>query len=208
MKKLLCGVIGVFVITVATSVRAADGPLSALAGATSWSGFYIGAGLGFRSSDTNVDVTSANTTVGSSSFNLISVAGCNSGVLCVLGEPFNGTSFRFAPYIGYDWQIAPRWVVGLEGDFGIGNQTTTLNGFIYPAPTVLGGNAADSFGVKTTWDASARVRAGFLVCASNSVTITAGGGTVTFGCTGLLTTDGVRVRTDTATAGIAYKFNL
>jgi outer membrane immunogenic protein len=128
-----------------------------------WTGFYVGAGLGFRSSDTKSDVTSASNTVGGTPFNLISTAGCTTGVPCVLGEPFNGISFRFAPYLGYNWQIAPRWVVGLEGDVGIGNRTTSLNGGYYPAPSIGLGAAFESFAVKTTWDASARVRAGFLV---------------------------------------------
>jgi outer membrane immunogenic protein len=166
MKKFLCSVIGCFLIAVAAPAGAADLALPAPApvAAPSWTGFYVGAGLGFRSSNTNATVTSATTTVGAlGPFNLIANNGCNAGVPCALGEPFNGTSFRFAPYLGYDWQIAPRWVVGLEGDFGIGNQTTSLNGGFYPAPTVLAGISADSFAVKTTWDASARVRAGYLV---------------------------------------------
>jgi outer membrane immunogenic protein len=126
-----------------------------------WTGFYVGAGLGFRSSDTKADVTSASDTVGGAPFNLISAADCLGGP-CVLGAPFNGTSFRFAPYLGYNWQIAPRWVVGLEGDVGFGNQTTSLNGSFYPAPSI-GGTAFESFALKTTWDAGARVRAGFLI---------------------------------------------
>jgi hypothetical protein len=103
MKKFLCSVIGCFLIAVAAPAGAADLPLpaSVLAGAPSWTGFYVGAGFGFRSSDTNVNVTSASTTVGAlGPFNLIAGAGCNAGVPCVLGGPFNGTSFRFAPYLG------------------------------------------------------------------------------------------------------------
>jgi outer membrane immunogenic protein len=131
MKKFLCSVIGCFVIAVAAPAGAADLALPAPApvAAPSWTGFNVGAGLGFRSSNTNATVTSATTTVGAlGPFNLIANNGCNAGVPCTLGEPFNGTSFRFAPYLGYDWQIARRWVVGLEGDVGIGNQTTSLNG--------------------------------------------------------------------------------
>jgi outer membrane immunogenic protein len=165
MKRLLCAIIGVLVVAVAAPARAADLPLSAPVplAAPSWTGFYLGAGLGFRYSDTNANVTSATTANGGGSFNLFTGAGCNVGVPCVLGDPFNGTSFRFAPYLGYDWQIAPRWVVGLEGDVGFGDQTTTLNGTLYPAPGLLGGLGSDFFAVKTTWDASARVRVGFLV---------------------------------------------
>jgi outer membrane immunogenic protein len=160
MKKLLCGTIGLLVIAVAAPAGAADLPLPApvVAAAPSWTGVYLGAGLGFRSTNTAASITSATDSV---PFNLL--AGCNAGNPCVLGEPFNGTSFRFAPYLGYDWQIAPRWVVGLEGDVGIANQTTSQNGGFYPTPSGLFGGNPDSFAVRTTWDASARVRAGFLV---------------------------------------------
>ena len=43
-------------------------------------------------------------------------------------------------------------------------------------------------------------------CASPSITIPTPGGTATFGCSPIDTTDDLRVRTHTATAGIAYKF--
>jgi outer membrane immunogenic protein len=160
MKKLLCGTVGVLVIAVAASANAADLPLPApvVAAAPSWTGPYVGAGGGVPATSTKLNVTSATDSV---PFNLL--AGCNVGPPCVLGQPFGGTSFRFAPYLGYDWQIAPRWVVGLEGDVGIGNQTTSQNGGFYPNQAGLFGGNPDSFAVKTTWDASARVRAGFLV---------------------------------------------
>jgi hypothetical protein len=102
MKKFLCSVIGCFLIAVAAPAGAADLPLPAPGpvAAPSWTGFHIGAGLGFRSSDTNVNVTSASTTVGAlGPFNLITGAGCNAGVPCALGALFNGTSFRFAPIL-------------------------------------------------------------------------------------------------------------
>jgi outer membrane immunogenic protein len=163
MKKLLCGTVGVLVIAVAASANAADLPLPApvIAAAPSWTGPYVGAGLGFRSSNTTANITSATFVGAFGPVNLL--AGCIAGPPCALGEPFNGTSFRFAPYLGYDWQIAPRWVVGLEGDVGIGNQATSQNGGFYPTPSGLFGGNPDSFAVKTTWDASARVRAGYLV---------------------------------------------
>jgi len=80
----------------------------------------------------------------------------------VFGETFNQTAFRFNPYLGYNWQIAPRWVLGLEGDAGFASKTTDLRGGDYPSSIFTGG-APNSFAVKTTWDASIRGRAGFLV---------------------------------------------
>ena len=117
MKKFLCSVIGCFLIAVAAPAGAADLPLPAPApvAAPSWTGFHIGAGLGFRSTDTNVNVTSASTTVGAlGPFNLIAGAGCNAGVPCVLSEPFNGTSFRFAPYLGRHLTNLPLFLLAFS----------------------------------------------------------------------------------------------
>jgi outer membrane immunogenic protein len=52
----------------------------------------------------------------------------------------------------------------VEGDWAWADRTRTLNGSIYPAPAVLGPpNTGSSYAVRTTWDASARARLGFLV---------------------------------------------
>jgi outer membrane immunogenic protein len=79
-------------------------------------------------------------------------------------EPLGGTAFRSAPYLGVNWQIMPRWLAGIEGDFGIANQATSLEGFGFsPGVFAFERNKSDTFAVRTTWDASARGRVGFLV---------------------------------------------
>jgi outer membrane immunogenic protein len=130
----------------------------------SWGGFYIGAGVGFRSSETNVDVTSAtNTTAPAVLQNTFVAADCFVGFPCVTGHPFNGTAFRAGPYLGYNWQIG-RSVLGVEGDFGYADQTTSLGGSSYPATSLFrSGSTSESFSVKTRWDASVRARGGFLI---------------------------------------------
>jgi outer membrane immunogenic protein len=148
--------------------------------AQSWSGFYLGVGAGMRASQTDATVTSYQSFgpfVGSPS-NHLSLCGA---VACTLGEPFNGISARIAPYLGFNWQVAPQWLVGVEADWGWADQTTTLGGMLYPLqiPANLGsflftGNANDSFAVRTTWDASVRARVGFL--ATPSVLVYATGG--------------------------------
>ena len=77
--------------------------------------------------------------------------------------PFNGTAFRASPYAGVNWQFAPKWVAGIEGDAGFADRTVTLGG--YPASPAFGTfhDSADSLALKTTWDASLRARFGFLV---------------------------------------------
>ncbi len=165
MKRRVLSAIGLGMIAATMQARAADFPVKApiMPASPSWAGFYLGAGVGFRSSDTQAEVTSAINHFPGASFDLLADQGCSVGLPCALGDPFNGTAFRVAPYLGYNWQIGPNWVAGLEADFGFADQTTTRQGADYPAPSVLGGGAPDSFAVKTGWDASVRARAGVLV---------------------------------------------
>jgi outer membrane immunogenic protein len=76
---------------------------------------------------------------------------------------------RFGGYLGYEWQFAPKWLVGLEGDFAWGNESNAwgneskrveiLKGVAPPAPNNLG-NFSE---VKQTWDAGLRARLGYLI---------------------------------------------
>jgi outer membrane immunogenic protein len=139
-------------------------PAAALPAQTvrSWTGPYVGLGAGFRSSQTDVDVTAEN-------FPCRIPRGCTSG------EPFNDTAGRISPYVGWTWQFAPQWVAGLEGDFGFSSKTTTVSGLYYPN-TLNGfnGAAADYFSVRTDWDASLRARLGYLLTSANLVYLTGG----------------------------------
>src|SRR5262245_59525652 len=151
----------------ATSAYAAAIPVKAplykaspaVAPVASWTGFYLGAGIGFRFAESRPAVTSARLT------NALvdrDVSGCGNGFPCFLsGQPVNGTSAKFGPYLGYNWQTGPQWLVGIEADWSRADQSTTLNGMLYPSSGFLGGS--DTYGVRTKWDASARARVGYLV---------------------------------------------
>ena len=54
-------------------------------------------------------------------------------------------------------------MAGVEADRGWANKTTTLVGMVYPATGLITGLAADTFSVKTGWDASVRGRLGVLL---------------------------------------------
>jgi outer membrane immunogenic protein len=117
----------------------------------SWTGDYAGLGLGAQASQSQLTSTAA--TFGGAPVSVVS------------GDtvPFNGTAFRANPYVGINWQFAPRWVAGIEGDAAFAGQTTTLPGFPLGPANGSSLDAADSLKVKTTWDASLRARLGFLV---------------------------------------------
>src|SRR5258708_5451046 len=86
---------------------------------SNWSGFYVGAGLGFRSSQTDVNVNSARNTGNPAVLvDQFLAADCLAGLPCVRGQQFNGTAFRASPYLGYNWQMNSRWVLGIEADAG------------------------------------------------------------------------------------------
>ena len=172
MHRYLCGI--AVAAAFALPAQAADMPLKAPPpAAPAWTGFYLGLGIGFRGTVDDPTVTSGTETVaGTPPFdifgNCLPTAMTAYAGACSSGEPMDGTAFRVAPFWGYNLQIAPRWVVGVEGDWGWANQKTSLSGMIYPAPGPGSeypwtGNPNDTFAVRTTWDASARARVGFLV---------------------------------------------
>lgn len=75
-------------------------------------------------------------------------------------------------YLGYDWQLAPRWVTGIEGDIAFGHSSMTLGGI----PGTYGNGSAandaivhgiesatvDSSTVAFGWDGTLRARVGYL----------------------------------------------
>jgi outer membrane immunogenic protein len=94
---------------------------------------------------------------------------------------FNAT-FRPGGYLGVNWQLSNKWVVGVEGDAGWGNTSMTRAGIpgafgngCTADPTVcpfqaaavgLEAQGADRATVKLGWDGSVRGRFGVLVTPS------------------------------------------
>jgi outer membrane immunogenic protein len=102
---------------------------------------------------------------------------------CVFGQPLDQIAFRGTVYGGYNLQLAPNWLVGIEGDVGFASRTRTLSGMNYPFSyvtlTIAGGlgmtgAAGDSFAIKTSWDASVRGRLGWLYNPSVLLYVTGG----------------------------------
>ena len=152
---------------VAASCFAATALASAAAaasGAPSWTGVYAGADLGGRWSSVNGTVNSAT----DNGVNIL-VPGSRSASV---GD---ANSFRGGIFVGYQDQVAPNWVLGVEGDVGFGQNNKTLAHAIYPGNAFfVTGRPDDSFTAKQTWDASVRARAGYLVTPSTMIYATGG----------------------------------
>ncbi len=169
MKNVWLGTVALAAFAIAGPSQAADlngkpaykAPPVALA--SSWTGFYAGLGLGFRTSRTDATTTSGS--VGTTVLDLATV---------ISSEPFDGTGFRAAPYFGFNWQFIPQWVASIEGDFGFANQSTRLAGFRGSPAFLSTGSDADGLAVRTRWDSSLRGRLGYLVAPTTLAYATGG----------------------------------
>jgi outer membrane immunogenic protein len=122
-----------------------------------WTGFYVGASLGGRWSDDDWTTTATGLPLGPA-------------------DPFSPTA-KFHPsgvraggYVGYNWQVSPSWVFGLEGDAAWADNSKTVRGIPGTfGPNGFGGGplaatlALDSTRVREGADGSIRVRAGYLI---------------------------------------------
>ena len=76
----------------------------------SWTGFYIGANVGWAgAADT---ITNTGTYTGAGGFGTLLTVGAIPGALTS-----NNTGFIGGGQIGYNWQVWPDWVLGIEADF-------------------------------------------------------------------------------------------
>lgn len=147
---------------VALLAAAFTGAAGAASAPPVWTGFYVGGGAGLRASRTDLNTID------------FLIPGLP-GIPGILPQSFNDTSFRGGPYVGANWQFAPRWVAGVEADAGFGSRTTSQVGLLpvfagvfFP---ILPGDRTD---LKLSWDASLRGRLGYLVTPSTLIYGTAG----------------------------------
>jgi outer membrane immunogenic protein len=175
-RKIL---IGIAAILFAARALAADLDVPAPpAPYPNWSGAYLGLAINARYDAVDANVTSA--TVGTPP---VPIALPNIGQTIAPGAMayLDNIAIGARIYGGWNWQVAPAYVVGVEGDFNYANETSFFTGSPYPAnlifgapATPFGASSTDQFKVKTTWDASARVRAGWLANPSTLLYLTVG----------------------------------
>ena len=184
IKKVLIG------ITVAGPLlgghaSAADLEVRPSLAVSTWSGPYIGIGLSTRYNSVDGSVTSA--TAGTTPIPLPPVStGGKAWEFWRTGGPsgmayVDSIALRGGIYAGWNWQISPTYVVGVEADFALANETASIHGspyltnLVFGIPSLpFGASANDGFTVRTTWDSSARLRVGWLINPSTMLYLTGG----------------------------------
>lgn len=130
-------------------------PLSLLATkpshASDWAGVYAGLSVGARDLDADWKTQQAYAPPGFA--------------IPFTSDPsasFDSTDFRGAGYLGYNWQVNPLWVVGLEADLGYANNEDKLNDRI-PGLGTSGSSPSSYTEIEAEQDASIRLRGGYLI---------------------------------------------
>jgi outer membrane immunogenic protein len=120
-----------------------------------WSGFYIGANVGYSAGRANFSTTNANVFPASAQFGTTDTASNERALTGVIG----------GGQIGYNWQTGPAWVWGFEADFqgsGERNRSVTSNQELNGAPPALQ-TVVTAVQQKLDWFGTARVRLGYVV---------------------------------------------
>lgn len=150
-------------IALAGAAKAADLPVKApsVVTAPSWTGVYAGVSVGARWADNDWRTSDISPNFGAGVF--VPTAGT--------GGAMDSVAARIGGYLGVNWQFAPSWVAGVEGDFGWADNTKRASalpgtaGLFFGIPLV----GLPSGSVKETWDGSVRARLGYLVAPSTLV---------------------------------------
>jgi opacity protein-like surface antigen len=125
------------VATLGPPATAADLPLSPVVPSWTWTGFYLGG--------------SAGAAAGTSTFS-------DPNGRSVFGDTVRTSGFLAALQLGYNWQVGPRWLVGLQADAGYLDSASSFT-CMQASAEILGSNCQVSPRVL----ASLTGRGGFLI---------------------------------------------
>jgi outer membrane immunogenic protein len=118
----------------------------------SWTGFYIGANAGWIGSSGNT-ISNTGTDTGTGGLGSALAAGLIPGSIGL-----SDTGFIGGGQIGYNWQVGPSWVLGVEADFdGTSAKSSTAAAFpaAFPGDSTVYNRELDTLG-------TVRGRLGFL----------------------------------------------
>jgi outer membrane immunogenic protein len=153
IRKLgLAGVVACIAVACSSAALAADlspaykAPVKALAPVWSWTGFYIGGnvGYGWDSGSTGISTASTDPALAPA---LAAIVGAGSfpAALSTSAKGVIGGG-----QIGYNWQVSPQWLIGLETDIqgsGIkGSASQTLSPPLFDMTSTTLTKAIDWFG--------------------------------------------------------------
>ena len=120
MKKFFASIAAIGAIGLVSSANAADMPARGpvykapvVATAYNWTGFYIGGNAGYGWSDQTDSIAA----ITDPAFIL--------GLQAATSVPVNAKGFIGGAQFGYNWQLSPSWLLGLEADFSGSDLTGT-----------------------------------------------------------------------------------
>lgn len=121
--------------------------------AYTWTGWYIGGNVGASMGRAATDINAAPGTL---------VSGATTAHFAGFSDADaqSPAGFIGGGQIGYNWQLSPLWVVGLEADIQGSTERDSINlsNTFTPATEA----AVTNYGAKIEWFGTARVRAGYL----------------------------------------------
>ena len=122
----------------------------------SWTGFYVGANVGYGWGHFENDLHSfaPNSTTGSTV--------CSAGAVCINLSNTNGLNGVIGGgQIGYNWQFDPKWVLGIEADFqGSDQKVDQISQFAF-SPGGIPSTGFLTINDKLNWFGTVRGRLGF-----------------------------------------------
>jgi outer membrane immunogenic protein len=140
--------------------------------AETWTGPYVGIAFGGKYANTTWAATSLRDPPG------VLLGGIQNPIDQTSPRTYNPLGLRAGGYVGYNWQVNPIYVVGIEADFAWAARSQTATGLPGCAGHVvaagvasgctlgvnrLGSPGTDFAIVDMLWDGSVRARAGYMV---------------------------------------------
>ncbi len=135
--------------------------------AINWTGFYAGLNAGGAFGSSNAQTSTVYSEEGyfdSSSVPAIASAG---------NQNLNPTGYSAGAQFGYNWQFAPKWVLGAEADFGgfVTSDSATVTA-VYPCCSP--DNFTITQAVSTNWLSTVRSRVGYAASKRSLVFVSGG----------------------------------